>query len=111
MSPDFSFSVVLSGTVVRYIGVDSRSVGIVGNVVKSGMVDIKKSCKKEGSVVWIKLKRSFGSITGADVANKASNGDSVVSKFKSPNKSSIVEAAVVVVFRVSGFLVVRGAGI
>ena len=42
---------MLSGMVVRYIGVDSGMVGIVGNVVRSGMVDIRKSCKKEGSVV------------------------------------------------------------
>ena len=55
-------------------------------------------------------------MTGADVANKASKGDSVVSKFNlsnsnKPNKSSIVDAAVVVVFGVFGFFVVRGAGI
>ena len=102
--------------VVRYIGVDSSIVGMVGNVDNSGIVDIRKSCRKEGSVVWIKLKRSFGSMTGTDVANKASKGDSVVSKFNlsnsnKPNKSSIVDAAVVVVFGVFGFLVVRGAGI
>ena len=107
---------MLSGIVVRYIGVDSTIVGIVGNVERSGIVDIRKSCRKEGSVVWIKLKRSFGSMTGADVANKASKGDSVVSKFNSsnsnkPNKSSIVDAAVVVVFGFFGFRVVRGAGI